>query len=247
MDARESLVMVLNALHELKKQHTTRTLVIDFVRGQESREITELGWDKLELFGCGDKREDVHYNMVVDQAVEEKYIKETDGILKITQKGEKFRKASTPFMLKEDNDDEEPNSKDNDMLNSLVESALKDGDDEDDELALALAPNPATQRSQQMIHLIQAIDRKIPLDDYAEQMQLGFDEVLDNLERLFKQGVKVDIQYFIDEVLEKECQDELNDYFDEVNGDVERAIEEFDGAYQPEEIRLARLVWNRKL
>ena len=43
--------------------------------------------------------------------------------------------------------------------------------------------------------------------------------------------------------MEKDCQDELFDYFDEVNGDVKKAIDEFDGVYQPEEIRLARLVW----
>ena len=94
-----------------------------------------------------------------------------------------------------------------------------------------------------MIHLIQAIDRKIPLDDYAEQMQLGFDEVLDNLEHLIQRGTRIDISYFVDEVMEKECQDELFDYFDEENGDVEKAISEFDGIYQPEEVRLARLVW----
>ena len=104
-------------------------------------------------------------------------------------------------------------------------------------------PPSSTAKSQQMIHLIQAIDRKLPLDDYAEQMQMGFDEVLDLLEHLIERGTKIDISYFVDEVLEKECQDELFDYFDEVDGNVEKAIEEFYGIYQPEEIRLARLVW----
>ena len=77
----------------------------------------------------------------------------------------------------------------------------------------------------------------------AEQMQLGFDEVLDNLEHLIQRGTRIDISYFVDEVMEKDCQDELFDYFDEVDGDVDKAISEFDGIYQPEEIRLARLVW----
>ena len=77
----------------------------------------------------------------------------------------------------------------------------------------------------------------------AEQMQMGFDEVLELLDHLIQRGTHIDISYFVDEVLEKECQDELFDYFDEVDGDVEKAIEEFDGVYQPEEVRLARYVW----
>ena len=48
---------------------------------------------------------------------------------------------------------------------------------------------------------------------------------------------------FVDEVIEKECQDELLDYFDEVDGNVDKAIEEFYGVYRPEEIRLVRLIW----
>ena len=248
MDAKDSLKIILDTLHELKKQGISRQVVIDFVRGNESREIQELGLDKLDSFGCGEKREEIHYSMVVEQAIEEKMIKEVDKVLSITPKGEKYRKKPTSFILKEDDEDEtEPNSSDNDLLNSLVESALKgEGDEDEEDISIPIVPNPANQRSQQMIHLIQAIDRKIPLDDYAEQMQLGFDEVLENLEKLFKQGTKLDIKYFIDEILDKDSQQELRDYFDEVNGDVERAIEEFDGAYQPEEIRLARLVWNKK-
>jgi len=138
-----------------------------------------------------------------------------------------------------------PEEGDNDLLNNLVEKALNGKEDEDEDLIIPAFPNPATARSQQMIQLIQAIDRKIPLDDYAEQNQMGFDEVLEKLEHLIKRGTKIDIQYFIDEVLEQDCQEELFDYFDKVNGDVDKAIIEFDGLYQPEEVRLARLVWNQ--
>lgn len=110
---------------------------------------------------------------------------------------------------------------------------------------MVIPPSPSTAKSHQMIQLIQAIDRKIPLDDYAEQNQLDFDEVLDTLEHLIARGTKLDISYFTDEVLGMECLDELFDYFDEVDGDVEKTIDEFDGIYQPEEIRLAHLVWNK--
>jgi len=244
MDAKESLKILLDVLHELKKQHITRQMLIDLIRGVESREITDAGLDDLEIFGIGDKREELHYNMVIDQAIDEKFIKCADSELVITQKGERFRKAPVPFVLKEDEDNEdEPKDDDNEMLDILVESALNDDKETDEEELSPITPTPATHHSQQMIHLIQAIDRKIPLDDYAEQMQLGFDEVLDNCEALVRQGVKIDLTYFVDEVLEKDCQQELFDYFASVKGDVNKAIEEFDGAYQPEEVRLARLVW----
>ena len=146
--------------------------------------------------------------------------------------------------LKEEAEETEPNEKSEDLLDALVQGAMHEEAAESEDLTpVAVATVPANGKSQQMIHLIQAIDRKIPLDDYAEQNQLDFDEMLFQLEHLIKRGTKLDIQYFIDEVLEKDCQEELFDYFDEVDGDVNKAIDEFYGIYQPEEIRLARLVW----
>ena len=241
MDAKESLKNVLDILHEMKKQNITRQALIDVIRGNESRSVIEQGLDSLELFGCDDKREDLFYTMLIDQAMEERMVAVSDNGVSITPKGERFRKSPTAFILKEETDETEPDGNDEALLDSLVETLSGKEEEEEDETLIC--PPPATARSQQMIHLIQAIDRKIPLDDYAEQMQLGFDEVLDTLEALVHRGTKLDIHYFIDEVLEKECQDELFDFFNEVDGDVEKAIEEFDGIYQPEEIRLARLVW----
>lgn len=243
MDAKDSLKVVLDALHELKKQHIARQTLIDLVRGIESREVTDHGFEHLESFGQGDKREELHYNLVIDQAIAEGLLKMTvDGIV-ATQRGVRFRKSPTSFILKEESEDAGPNDSDNAMLNTLVEEALKEEKDEESIEPVPLPPSPATAKSQQMIHLIQAIDRKVPLDDYAEQNQLDFDEVLDNLEHLIQRGTQLDIHYFTDEVLGKEALDELFDYFDEVDGNVEKTIDEFYGIYQPEEIRLARLVW----
>ncbi|MBQ8968446.1 MAG: hypothetical protein IJ064_01750 [Bacteroidaceae bacterium] len=245
MDAKESLKNVLDILHELKKQNITKQTLIDALRGVESRAVLELGLESLEFFGCGDKREELHYTMVIDQATEEKYLKFSDSGISITPKGERFRKAPTAFVLKDDSEENGPDGSEEALLDSLVEKALNDKTEEEDPSLIPATPNPATARSQQMIHLIQAIDRKIPLDDYAEQMQLDFDEVLDTLDALVRRGTQLDISYFVDEVLEKDCQDELFDYFDEVDGDVEKATEEFYGVYQPEEIRLARFVWKK--
>ena len=243
MDAKESLKIVLSALSELKKQHLTRQILIDFIRGNESREIMERGLNELESFGLGDKHEEPYYNTIIDQAVNEKYLKvNTDGC-SITAKGERYLKSPVPFILKGDNEEEEPNDSDNEMLDILVETALNDKEEDIAQVPTHTPNSPV--RSQQMIRLIQAIDLKMPLDDYAEQYQIDFDEVLDNLEHLIKRGVNIDISYFTNDVLGKECLDELHEYFDEVDGDLQKAFEEFYGIYQPEEIRLARLIWKK--
>ena len=181
MDVRESLRTILEALHDLKKYHVSRQCLIDFIRGNESKEITEHGLDTLESFGSGDKREESHYNLVIDQAIDEKILKISDNNITATAKGERFRKSPTPFILKDESEEEEPGENDNALL--------------------------------------------------------------DSLEHLVERGTKFDITYFVDEVIEKECQDELLDYFDEVDGNVDKAIEEFYGVYRPEEIRLVRLIW----
>ena len=239
MDAKDSLKLILDTLHGFKKQAISHQELTDFIRGIESKQITDKGMDALDNFGCGDKREESHYNAVIDQAIDEKMLKLVDNAIAVTAKGERFRKSPSAFVLREDNDEDGPGESDNTLLDNLVANALNDDEDDTDPIPHA----PSNARSLQMIHLIQAIDRKIPLDDYAEQMQLGFDEVLDSLDHLVERGTKFDITYFVDEVLEKDCQDELFDFFDDNNGNVAKAIEEFYGVYRPEEIRLARLVW----
>lgn len=238
MDVRDSLKLILDTLHTLKKQSLTRQELVDFLRGVESKQIAEKQLTELEQFGSGEKHEDSHFNAIINQAFDDKMLKLSGNALVITSKGERFRKQPTEYILREDNDEDGPMENDNDLLDSLVANALSDDDD-----AQSIPTISSNARSQQMIHLIQAIDRKIPLDDYAEQMQLGFDEVLDSLDHLVERGTKFDITYFVDEVLDKDCQNELFDFFDDNKGSVEKAIEEFYGIYRPEEIRLARLVW----
>ena len=246
MDAKDSLKLVLDALYQHKKQKITRAMLIDLLRGCEARAIVDSGLIHSALYGAGDKHEEPHYTTVIDQAISEKYITESDGYLSSTAKGGRFRNSPTSFILEEETSDKEPSKGDEAMLDSIAENALKnetfDGDEVGDSVDQPLPPSTGL-RSNRMIHLLQAIDRQLSLDDYAEQNQLDFDELLDDLEHLVQRGTKLDISYFVDEVLDEEAQDELFDYFDKVNGNVEKAINEFYGVYQPEEVRLARLVW----
>lgn len=228
MDAKESLCTLLESLLELKRS-MPRALLLDFVTGNASSAVKELKLHKHELFGSGDKHDEEHYNTVLDQAVQDKFIKVANEVLTPTPKGKKFLTAPTPYFLN-DQEQEEP------------EAGMIDGMDD------LLSPSPASQqvvgtKAKMKIQLIQAIDRKISLDYFAEQQNLAFSDVLDELEALQRSGRNINIRYFVDEVLDEDCQAELNTCFDEVKGDIGLAIKEMGDVYEPEEIRLARLCW----
>ena len=105
----------------------------------------------------------------------------------------------------------------------------------------------ASPRTKQQIKLIHAIDRKIALDDFAENESLGLDEVLDEVENLIHQGRRLDITYFTDEVMGADCVQELTDYFRQSKSDnLDAAMKEFGDVYNIEEIRLARIVYREQ-
>jgi ATP-dependent DNA helicase RecQ len=90
--------------------------------------------------------------------------------------------------------------------------------------------------------LIQAIDRKSALDELAESKGLDFSELLDELEAIVYAGTKISIDYFLDEILDEEHQDDIMDYFAESEeDDLEAAIQELGEEYSEEEIRLIRI------
>ena len=98
------------------------------------------------------------------------------------------------------------------------------------------------EKSSKMLSLIQNIDKKIPLDEISESRGIDFDEILSELESIVFSGTKLDIDYYIDEILDEDQQEELKEYFLESESeDILEAIEEFDGDYDEEELRLYRI------
>ena len=63
------------------------------------------------------------------------------------------------------------------------------------------------------VSIIQAIDRKVPLDELAASKNLEFTELLDELEAIVYSGTKINISYFLDEIMDDDHQDEIYDYF----------------------------------
>ena len=97
-------------------------------------------------------------------------------------------------------------------------------------------------KSKLKISIIQAIDRKIALDELAESKGLDFYELLDELEAIVYAGTKISIDYFLEEIMDEEHQEEIMDYFRESEEDnIEEAIQELGEYYSEEEIRLVRI------
>lgn len=97
-------------------------------------------------------------------------------------------------------------------------------------------------KSNVKIKLIQSIDRKISLDAIAESNHIDFEELLTEIESIVYAGYKINIDYYVNEIIDSDIQDELFDYFRESESDdLDEAIEELGPDYPEEEIRLMRI------
>ena len=97
-------------------------------------------------------------------------------------------------------------------------------------------------KSGNKVHIIQNIDKRLPLGDIAKAKGLTLNALLDEMETIVLSGTKLDINYHINNMLEVESQDEIMDYFREAETDsIETAHKEFDGDFSEEELRLIRL------
>ena len=92
------------------------------------------------------------------------------------------------------------------------------------------------------LYIIQNVDRKLSLEDIAAAKGMEMDEFITEMEAIVYSGTKLNISYWIDEILDEEQQEEIHEYFLEAEDDsIDSAIEEFDGDYDDEELRLYRI------
>ena len=235
MEAKDSIVKIIKSLAEIEAP-VTRQPFIDFLTGKETREITDAHWDEKETFGCGESHDEEYWSVVIDAAFERgllktKNAKKNDFVA--TAAGKKFLRAPETFIIKDEGevDDIPQDSGLDDIMQNMLDVKIT-------------SKKTTSPRTKQQMNLIHAIDCKIALDDFAESESLGFDEVLDELEGLVRQGRKLDITYFTNEVMGDDCIQELMDYFmDAETDDLDLALKEYGDVYNPEEIRLARIVY----
>jgi ATP-dependent DNA helicase RecQ len=97
-------------------------------------------------------------------------------------------------------------------------------------------------KSLQKVQIIQNIDKRIPLPDIAKGLGKNMNDLITELETIVSSGTKLNIQYFIDEELDEDQQEEIMEYFMQSETDEIRAAEEyFDGDYEEEPLRLMRI------
>ncbi|WP_289771260.1 DNA helicase RecQ [Duncaniella muris] len=97
-------------------------------------------------------------------------------------------------------------------------------------------------RNSTKLFIIQSIDRKIPLPEIARAKGLEFNELLDRIEVIVYSGTKINISYYINDIMDEDSQEELFDFFKECQtDDLNEAYKEFGEDYTEDEIRLMRI------
>ncbi len=92
------------------------------------------------------------------------------------------------------------------------------------------------------LYVIQSVDRKLSLEDIAAAKGLALEELIKEMEQIVFSGTKLNLKYWVDEILDEDQQEEIHDYFLEADSDsISVAMEEFDGEYEEEELRIYRL------
>lgn len=238
MEAKESLQKLATAMLEAQTPISRQTL-IEYLTGKVTSETSELGLDELESFGIGDSHDEDYWATIIDAAYEKGYLKEKstrNDALVLSAEGKKFHKKPTSFVINEE-DEETPAPDPNNTEEDIISMTGTTG-------RAATKAGTASGHAQQFIKLIRAIDRKIDLDEYAETAGIPFTNVLDSLEEMVRQGRKVEITYFTDEVIGNEDMSELSDCFDEYGtANLDKVLNEYGDVYSEEEIRLARVVY----
>ena len=121
----------------------------------------------------------------------------------------------------------------------LIENYVEDNDIErpDDFVVKSTGSNSGLK-----LYIIQNIDRKLPLDDIASAKGMEMDDFIKEMEAIVYSGTKLNISYWIDEILDEDQQEELHEYFMDAETDkISLALEEFDGDYEDDEMRLYRI------
>ena len=92
------------------------------------------------------------------------------------------------------------------------------------------------------LYIIQNTDRKLPLIDIAKSKGLEMEQLIKEMEVIIYSGTKLNIDYSLDDLLDEDQQEDIHEYFMEAESDnIQEALDEFDGEYDEEELRLMRI------
>jgi len=98
-------------------------------------------------------------------------------------------------------------------------------------------------KSKNKVHIIQAIDRKVPFETIAENMKVSVDDLLEEMYMIVGSGTKLDIRYYLDQNVDEEVVEDITDYFQDSETDsVDEAFKELqEDDITEEEIKMVRI------
>ncbi len=124
----------------------------------------------------------------------------------------------------------------------FIELIARYVEENDIERAEEVTVRSVVNKSGNKVHIIQNIDKRLPLEAIAKSRNLSLNDLLTELESIVMSGTKLDINYQLNDMLEAESQQEIMDYFrDAESDDIETAHQEFDGDFSEEELRMMRI------
>lgn len=120
-------------------------------------------------------------------------------------------------------------------------------EDNEIERAQDMVVKTVANKSKFKVYIIQNIDRQIDLEDIASAQGLSYEELIKEMEAIVFSGTKLNIDYYINKILDEDQQQEIFDYFMEAQTDnIQEAYDEFEGDYSEEDLRLMRLKFHSK-
>ena len=124
----------------------------------------------------------------------------------------------------------------------FLDTIAKYVEENDIETASDVVVKSSGQKSKIKIFIIQQIDRKVDLEEIAEAKSMAMEEIIDEIEHICYSGTKLNLEYYIDQVLDEDRQDEVIDYFMNTETDsIAAALKELGDDYTEEELRLVRI------
>ncbi len=112
----------------------------------------------------------------------------------------------------------------------------------DIERPMDMVVKTVANKSANKVHIITNIDKRLPLEDIAKSKGMEMEDILSEIEAIVFSGTKVNIDYYLNDILDEDSQEEIFDYFKEAENDtIESALEEFDDDFSEEELRLVRI------
>lgn len=234
------LSKIIEALMELEIP-VQKEYFMDFICAHDNEDIEESGKTELETYGIVQGEEDAYIEVVIKEAVKKGLVEyDSDNqTYTFTASGKKFQKKPKSFIVNYDDDEDVEDATIDDSITELMEEIVKDA-------PIKKNTGQLNKKSSMKIKLIHAIDNQKALDDFAESQGLDFDVILDELESIVQCGTHINIDYFLEEVFTEDNIEEVVGFFEDNDGNLQKALKEFKDAYSPEEIRLLRIKYLTK-